>query len=216
MKPKDPAVLRAESVIEMVRQLARRIAMRKRMTADDLVGVGNEAAILAAREFDEARGVPWGAFAFNKIRWAMLDAARVERRSQTSYADRTPPVAVDLEMALQDTPETVRARTHAWVEEHVIEITLKVNWDGIDRQNPEELANEHRILGAVREGLDGLPDDERVFAKRFYADEKTEVEIAAELGVSRRTAQRIHKSLKDRLAKRLRRSGTTSTSELND
>lgn len=215
MKPKDPVTTRAESLVEMVRQLARRLAIRKRMAVDELIGVGNEAALRAAREFDESRGVPFNAFAFNKIRWAMLDAARAERAARGSpYVDRTPPGAVDLEMALQDTPETVRARARAWVEQNAASGAAGAALWTVEPRTPEDDAIQERGLATIRSSIDELPEKERLFAKRFYTDGRTELEIAAELGVSRRTAQRIHESMKARLAGRLRRTGAISTASL--
>ncbi len=45
---------------------------------DELESAGREGLVRAAQRFDPSRGVPFGAFAYHRVRWAMLDSLRHE------------------------------------------------------------------------------------------------------------------------------------------
>jgi RNA polymerase sigma factor FliA len=74
----DAALNRFHSALPLVERIARGIGEPDsgRLTLDDLLGVGREALLDAARTFDEALGVPFEAWARLRIRGAIVDALR--------------------------------------------------------------------------------------------------------------------------------------------
>ncbi len=65
-----------ESHLPLVRHLASRMSVRARpyLELDDLVAVGVEALLRAAQRFDPERGVPFGTFAYLRVRGAMCES----------------------------------------------------------------------------------------------------------------------------------------------
>jgi RNA polymerase sigma factor for flagellar operon FliA len=65
-----------ESHLPLVRHLATRMLLRARpyLERDDLVAVGVEALLRAAERFDPERGVPFGTFAYLRVRGAMCES----------------------------------------------------------------------------------------------------------------------------------------------
>ncbi len=219
---------RFERVAKTVTLLAHR-AHRKfpELSVDDLVSIGNEAAVDASRAFDEGRGIPFEIFAFKRIRGAMIRAATNEVFDPVSVAvkraiqrelgsDMTPPAQVDLETALEDTPEKVRARTVKWLREQaaamlagalVAHQTASESPQGEDAVAARDAyAKGHAKLGHL---LSKLPDDEHRLFEALYRRSATLDEAAATLQVSKRTVQRLHDKMKERLAAQLRRAGVT-------
>ena len=69
---------RLEDELVWVRAAARRLARRSGapVEVDELVACGSEGLVEAARSFDPARGVPFGAYARARVWGAMLDGLR--------------------------------------------------------------------------------------------------------------------------------------------
>jgi RNA polymerase sigma factor (sigma-70 family) len=66
-----------EQILEAL-TMVRRMASRYRRTplgAEDAVGIGAVALMEAARRFDPSHGVPFGSFAFRRVKGAMQDAS---------------------------------------------------------------------------------------------------------------------------------------------
>jgi RNA polymerase sigma factor FliA len=61
--------------LPLVRRLAARMLARARpyLELDDLVAIGVEAVLRAARRYDEARGVPFATFVYLRVRGAMME-----------------------------------------------------------------------------------------------------------------------------------------------
>jgi RNA polymerase sigma factor for flagellar operon FliA len=68
-----------ESHLPLVRHLASRMIIRARpyLELDDLVAVGVEALLRAAQRYDATRGVPFGSYAYLRVRGAMCESIGV-------------------------------------------------------------------------------------------------------------------------------------------
>jgi RNA polymerase sigma factor (sigma-70 family) len=76
--------LRVDEALWIVHRLARTFAT-PRLERGDLVSVGYLALRAAAAQFDASRGKAWTSWAFDRVKWAMLD----ERRKLSVDAART-------------------------------------------------------------------------------------------------------------------------------
>jgi RNA polymerase sigma factor for flagellar operon FliA len=219
---------RFERVTKTVGLLAHRVHRKfPELSVDDLVSIGNEAAVEASQSFEEERGIPFEVYAFKRIRGAMLRAATrevfdpvnvaVKRAIQTQLElDMTPPAQVDLETALHDTPEKIRARTVQWLRAQAASMlagALVAQQTGADQPQGEDAfaardayAKGHAKLAAL---LPRLPEEEKTVFEQLYKKSASLDEAAATLGVSKRTIQRVHDKLKERLMLQLRREGVT-------
>ena len=73
--------------LPLVRSIAWRVRRRLRyVEVDDLVSAGTLGLIEAAERYDQRRGVPLASFAYSRIRGAMLDEARRQRRPSLNGA----------------------------------------------------------------------------------------------------------------------------------
>lgn len=217
---------RLERLQRTVNALARRTCRKyKEVSFDDLVGVGHEAALYASRSFDPAREVPFEMFALKRIRGAMIRYANGEAfglaplqkaiHKRLVDGDAAPPGDVPLEVAMADTPETIRKRTVAWARKQAIAMAVTAlvqeathQPDQLERRDAYRKA--HTILEAL---LQRLPEDERVLIDLHYRSGGTLSDVAERLGVSVRTVKRLHEKVKDRLAKQMRRAGVDEAPE---
>ena len=226
---RSPEAERFERARGMIDILARRIKKRYPSIAfDDLVGAGSEAATLASRNYDAKLGIPFEMFALKRIRGAMLRLTHGETYDRVKVAvrmavnerlgdyDMSPPAHVPLEVALEDTPEKVRARAVDWLRQqsaalmatallHQHEHSLEADAEAAIAAR-DAYRHGHERLAAL---LAKLPEDEKLFFQRYYREEKTLDDVATELGCSARSARRLHASLKAKLASGLRRAGVT-------
>ncbi len=219
---------RFERVAKTVTLLAHRVHRKfPELPAEDLVSVGNEAAVEAARSYDESRDVPFEIFAFKRIRGAMLRAsvrevfdpvnAAVKRAIQSRMDfDMTPPAQVDLETALTDTPEVIRARTVRWLREQATSLlatAIVTRQEGADAPQGEEgvAARDAYARGhaKLKQLLEKLPPEESALFDSLYRQNDTLEDAATRLNTSKRTIQRMHQKLKERLAVQLRGQGVT-------
>lgn len=218
---------RFERVAKTVSLLAHRIHRKfPELSVDDLVSVGNEAAVEASRSFDEERGIPFEVFAFKRIRGAMIRAGvrevfdpvhvAVKRAIQSQLDfDMTPPAQVDLETALEDTPEKVRARTVKWLREQAAAMlagALLAHQTASETPQGDVVAARdayEKGHAKLAELLPKLPREELAVFECIYKKGSTLVETAEALQISKRTVQRVHDKLKSRLELQLRRAGVT-------
>lgn len=214
-----------ESALPTVHLLADRFARRfARVPRDEFLSVGHEAAVMCVRTYDAARGIPFGVFAFKRIRGEMM---RTVDREQTGDVQRfirkafaaddaiaEPPGELDLDQALEDTPEKARDRAVVWARKQTAGMLLAALFQQATRSvgGEESLVRaEQRLVSedALRAAMTVLDAREKHFIDRFYRDEATMEEIAAELGVVKRTIVRVHDRIKEKLANKLRKAGVS-------
>ncbi len=170
------------------------------LSREDLASVGAIALITAAEAYDPARGVPFGAYARQRIVGALTDelrstdwAGRGTRQritAVTALQERLaaqlhrPPTVDELAAALGEAPSVVR-ETLAFAARRVTEIDEDVA-GSLRRElpGPEEAAMIAERDRRLRVAIAALPEKmQRIVVDLFYND-RSVTEIAAELGVT--------------------------------
>jgi len=169
------------------------------LSRDDLAAAGAVALVEAARAFDPERGVPFGAYARERIAgavrdemrradWAgrgarrqITDTLRAEERL-TAALGRTPTTA-----ELADTLGVDRAtaaqglgfarRTVTSLDESFVEVVSP-------QLSPAEVAMMRERLGLLHQAIEALPERLRTIVEEVYLKDRPVTEVAAELGVT--------------------------------
>ncbi len=193
--------------LPLVGHLVRTVVMRvpTHVNQDDLVSAGMLALVLAARSFDEARGVPFSGFAAIRIRGALTDALRSmdwASRAVRSKARQVEAVRNDLAAALGRTPsrdETAQAMGVAVTDLDAVEADVdrasvvslqSLNPEGVDERlpltgdGPESLLLKREQIGYLHDAIAELPDRLRLVVQRYFFENRKMTEIAEELGVT--------------------------------
>jgi RNA polymerase sigma factor for flagellar operon FliA len=207
------------------KQLARRMSGAS-ATIDDLRSFGHEGLLLAARTFDEARGVPFRRWANLRIRGAMIDGVRqfgsLPRRiyrelGAMADADRVLE-AYDEEDAASPagSPEAADARLTSYLGGLATAMAMGTMGEATaaaggeaasERGSPEELASLSELVGHVRSIVARLPDAERTLVERHYFADETLDQAAAALGLSKSWGSRLHARAIDAIARELKKLG---------
>jgi RNA polymerase sigma factor for flagellar operon FliA len=222
-----PEVLeRVEAGLPFVERIAKKLArtLGSQVEQEDLAGHGRLGLLDAARRYDPARRIPFDAYAQFRIRGAMLDAVRQLTLSRRTYERMRASEAAQLfsEGMLEQTfvptsrgapamghrlAETLAAMTTAVA----MGVMAETGYDdsgalaAISRTNPEQLLEKEQLLSLVRQCVDELPHDELALVKRHYFEGVRFDQVAAELGLSKSWASRLHARAVSRITKRLRR-----------
>lgn len=194
---------RVEAFAPRVAQIARSLRRLVGIAPDECESAGYEALARAALRYDPSSGVPFSAYAFYRVRGAMIDAARNAFPDHKRARRALLALEVTQELAEQRLRPGDDPRRHgeraAEAAELVREVTTAVvlsrlyagdDGDGFD---PEARLS----LRALIERCD---DDERALIDAVYVRGLTMTEIAAELGTSVSTISRRHQRLLRRLA----------------
>ncbi|HEU4582814.1 MAG TPA: sigma-70 family RNA polymerase sigma factor [Polyangiaceae bacterium] len=194
---------------------------------DDLISYGQAGLLAAARRYDPERGVPFRAFANFRIRGAMLDGIRqlshLPRRvherlkaleSAAAFSEGvaedlgTPPppgqTAEDRERKLvEHLAGMATAIAIGLISETATDdqgaATAVAPWDA----SPEEYSSRQQLLDLVEAAITALPEQEGVLIRRHYLEGERFDHVAAELGLSKSWASRLHTRAIGRLTKRL-------------
>lgn len=197
---------------------------------DDLLSYGRAGLLDAARRFDSSKGVPFRAYAAIRIRGAMIDGVRAnaplprrahERLRGLAAVDRAHEGALDDAYAPGATEMSAQAADQA-LSEHLASMATAMALGMVGtpvrgqddpssalshEQSPEEAASDAEMRDAVRRALDGLPSQEAELVRRHYLQGDRFDEVAADLGLSKSWASRLHSKALARLSKRLRAAG---------
>lgn len=213
--------------IDLVRIVARQVLREvgPAMTLDDLESAGREGLVTAAARFDESRGVPFRRFANYRVRGAMIDALRREAAlpRRTYEKVRAMAAAAELnEQASEDAtapqaPGTTAATLEQKLQEHLANMATAIAtgliaetaWDeeeivSVDpASSPEDVTSRKQLRAIVKDALAELTDQERALVEGHYFNGQRFDHVAAELGLSKSWASRIHTRAIARLTKRL-------------
>lgn len=198
----------------LVEGLARKVRseLDLRCELDDLVAYGLTGLLQARKRFDPARGVQFRTFAYYRIRGAILDGVRrmafmpraAHRRMR--LAEATDAVAEPLGEARGATGVgPSRAAAGEALDDALGKISAAFTLSalGQDAESPAETPADVLVAAEVghrvRDAVGRLPDRERALVEGFYFHGRRFDEVAAELGISKSWASRLHTKALSRL-----------------
>lgn len=219
---------RFESELDLVDIIARQVArtMGSVVELDDLRSYGREGLLDAARKFDDARGVPFRAYANFRVRGAIIDGVRsmaqlprraYERLNGLSAALRVSEGAADDTFTSPTNPS--RAQADVALGDHLAAMAAAMSVGLIaptaigeegtvvqvsTADNPEDAVGRAELLALVERAIVDLPEEEAVLVRRHYLEGERFDHVAQSLGLSKSWASRLHTRAMQRLAKRLR------------
>lgn len=226
----SPEVLeRFSSALGLVDVIARQILRTLGGAGDleELLSFGREGLWDAARRFDTSRGVPFRGYANFRVRGAIIDgvrsSARLSRRTHERLNGLQAAARVS-EGAFEDVsvprpPGSGAAEAEVALVDHLAAmatamavglIASTAHTDAGDRtlvdgsDNPEQAYGQAQLLQLIRTEIAELPHDEAELVRRHYLEGARFDHVAAELGLSKSWASRLHTRALTRLSKRLR------------
>lgn len=208
VSPFLPALADFLDIVETaLASLARRLPAG--VARDDLASVG-KLALIAALEQREGESDDVRAYCYVRVRGAMLDELRrldplsrrqrdrigLIARARTELATRLGrvPTAPEIAAAVQLTTVEVAAVIHAAAQ---AADTTEIEWDSIpDTQlpSPAEFVELDDVRDSLGVALTRLPANQALALRRYYLEDATLDEIAAELGVSRERARQVREA----------------------
>jgi RNA polymerase sigma factor FliA len=223
------ALRRFEAELDLVEVLARQIARvcGSAVELDELRSFGREGLLDAARRYDESRGVPFRAYANYRVRGAIFDGIRKlsrlprrlhERLNGLSAGTRVSDGAAE-DVNAPRAPGAGRAEADAALADHLAAMatamavglvaTTAYGEEGeraaVSRDaDPEASYARSELLDVVARAIDELPKEEAELVRRHYLEGERFDHVAAELGLSKSWASRLHTRAMGRLVKRLR------------
>jgi RNA polymerase sigma factor for flagellar operon FliA len=223
---------RFESGLDLVEAIARRVAREvgAHVELADLVSYGREGLLDAARRFDASRGVPFRGYASFRVRGAIIDGVRKsarlprrthERLSGLAAASRTSEGAYE-DLLAPAAPGAAPADAERALAEHLAAMATAVAMgllaqtsfgDGGERillsseENAEESLGRAELVALVKQAINELPPQEATLVRRHYLEGERFDHVAAELGLSKSWASRLHTRAIKKLTEKLRDSG---------
>jgi RNA polymerase sigma factor for flagellar operon FliA len=219
---------RVNEKIHLVRTTALKLkkSLSEQLDLDELRSMGHEGLLHAARSYDAERGVPFGAWAYLKIRGAILDGLRKQgdlprevfaKLRALEAANRVREGQIEDESAAaSETAESADARITATASSFAMAMaTAFLTARRIDAPggeigdesagSPEQLTMQKHLLDQVRESIAELPENERSMLTRVYFEDQPLDETAKGLGLSKSWGSRLHARALEHLARDLKR-----------
>ena len=208
----------------MVRKVAYRMARRlpQCVDAEDLVNIGIIGLIDAVDRFEPGRAPSFAAYARIRVQGAIVDEMRKNDWVPRSVRDRSARLqrarqALEDDLGRSPTREETARFLQVSVErlgelERTADVRVLVSTEeGSDDEGTisdkladlgqavDETVRRGQVSGRVREVISALPDRERTIVQRYYFEDRTFREIAAELGVTESRVSQLHTRLKKRM-----------------
>ncbi|GAA2483864.1 sigma-70 family RNA polymerase sigma factor [Winogradskya humida] len=202
---------------------------------DDLASAGYAALVTAAQAFDVSRGVPFGRFAVQRVRGALLDELRGQdwaSRSVRARARRADVARQELTARLGRTPSPrelaellgVGVAELSSVDDDVQRaavLSLQGFTAGAAEDlvteaslNPEEMLLHRERIGYLHDAVSMLPERLRFVVEASFLQERPLADVAAELGVSESRVSQLRTEalalLKDGLSRHMEQQVTAS------
>jgi RNA polymerase sigma factor for flagellar operon FliA len=212
--PVDPDVLVRDN-IALVGYLVSEIITRlpAHLSRDELTSAGLEALVRSSRSFDPTRGVPFGKFAGNRIRGALLDELRQhdwasrsvraktrkhnEAIEHLTIALRQKPTSAQVAEFLGISVSEVEAAATGVQQAAVLSLQGFADPDVLDRilpsheRTPEQELVSRERMAYLGDAVSALPERYRHVVQAYYLEERPMAEIAEELGVSESRVSQI-------------------------
>ncbi|NEN05207.1 sigma-70 family RNA polymerase sigma factor [Diaminobutyricibacter tongyongensis] len=175
-------------------------ARASHLSRDDLASAGALALVTAADAFDPTLGIPFGAYARNRIVGAFADEMRSSdwaTRSARKRIKETLAVQESLTAALGRTPDLLEIANALGVDRETASAALSdasrtvttiddSTADLLVSQlaSPEESAMEREQTAYLRAAVAALPERMRYVVEAIYFDDRSVKEVAEELGIT--------------------------------
>jgi RNA polymerase sigma factor FliA len=174
---------------------------------DDLIQFGFYGLLDARRRFDPTRGAQLSTYAYYRIRGAIIDGVRkmaylprrAHARLRALEGGDAALEAIGDSRAADAGARTDRARTAADIDEALGRLTAAYvlsavgqDEDAAQPENPEERLLGRELSGRIERAVGALPERERALVMGFYFEGRRFDEVAAELGISKSWASRLH------------------------
>lgn len=208
----------------MVRKVAYRMARRlpRCVDVDDLINIGVLGLIEAVERFEPTRAQSFSAYARIRVQGAMVDEMRKNDWVPRSVRDRSARLqrarqALEDDLGRSPTREETARFLQVSIDrlgelERTADVRVLVSTEeGSDDEGTisdkladlgqavDETVRRVQVSGRVREVISALPDRERTIVQRYYFEDRTFREIAAELGVTESRVSQLHTRLKKRM-----------------
>jgi RNA polymerase sigma factor for flagellar operon FliA len=229
----QPATLEKQRLMASCQGLVRSIAWKIHQTLpahvelDDLVSYGQVGLAEAARDFDAGRGGQFTTYAWYRIRGAILDglarmrwfnrvdfeAGRYERMANEALADEC-----HADQSPGRSAEEIIGREGGWLKGASSALAVACLIAGTGKgaasdlldagvERPDEIVIRRETAEKLRELVDRLPSDMKTLVKATYFQGQTLTDAAAEVGISKAWASRLHARALGRLAASLKEAG---------
>ena len=228
-KEAPEVVERFSSALGLVDIIARQVLRTLGGAAEleELLSFGREGLWDAARRFDESRGVPFRGYANFRVRGAIIDGVRAsarlsrrthERLNGLQAAARVSEGAIE-DLSVPRPPGSGAAEAETALTDHLAAMATAMaagliaptaHGDAGERtlvdisDNPEQAYGQAQLLAMIRSEIAELPHEEAELVRRHYLEGARFDQVAAELGLSKSWASRLHTRALTRLSKRLR------------
>lgn len=188
---------------------------------DDVVALGHEGLVEAARNFDPEMGVPFATFARFRIMGAMLDGVREEARFRRLRVAARRAASVWLSEAhetvgvLAATDDGIRSELGRFLDGLAAEIFSHIvtSTDAAEAGEDELIVRESLVRARVVLGraMSELGEEDRALLTAVYLDGRTVKEAADHAQISYATYRRYLKGATARLGAKLRSLGLTES-----
>jgi len=185
-------------VDQVLRWMSRRLGSS--VSFDEMRSYAHAALLDAARTFDPSRA-SLSTYVARKVRWAILDNLKRERKCRRAAARATALLASE-RLALEPLDDTAftddehDAQLDGLLEMHAAALAMglvghaAMHEDGYD--TPEDRTARAELSHRMRGALANLPEREKALIERHYFEGEDFDEIAADLGISKSWASRLH------------------------
>jgi RNA polymerase sigma factor for flagellar operon FliA len=195
--------------------------------SEDLVAFGYEGLLQARERFDASRNVPFKAFAYYRVRGAILDGVRsMAYLPRRAHARMKAALALDAESELHGDADAAAKAGGGAAVQPTLEGKLRAI-DGVLGRvaaayttaqcaegvaadegtamppTPEDAALFRERRELTKRALATLPEQERFLIEGHYVNGRPFDELARELGLSKSWASRLHTRALDRLRQAL-------------
>jgi len=203
-------------VMSVAQQVCRQLDLKGEK--DDLLAAGFQGLVEARGRYDASRRVKFNTFAYYRVRGAMVDwvrrqgfhSRRAWQRVKAAEAQDLVGETVVNERAADPAARQDRTRTAASLESAVgkVSAAFVMSAVGQEEQTTDETPLSELLGGERAEQVRGavarLPERERTLVQGFYFQNRRFDDVAAELGISKSWACRLHTKALGLLAKELR------------
>lgn len=198
-----------QTLIQETLGLVNSIAMKVRealsldLDLDELIALGREGLVQAARRFDPARGVAFSSYAYHRIKGAIYDGLRrqgwLSKMEYGHFLSCANAYLMNLGDRAAEPAPTHQERVHdlANTLEDLAAIFIVTDAStqdatGVDARDGQKALEEKQTRAEIRRALDRLPERERRILELHYYGDMTLQDAGRELGLSKSWTSRLH------------------------